>query len=255
MKKTFIILFAIAGFAALTYAQTATMPTTQTASRTALSGPNPMAAPTTQLTRATTRPSGDSTASSYNNNNNNRRFDRRSRSDTGRNTDSTSDATPQPRTYSRDFQVVLDRSIFIKGNKETPLVTDDPGPIIPRDFVAQAERSMVFNGVTAADAAVAMVENLDTHEILKLRVGDNILRGKVTAISLDYLDYQVGGRVTRIEFGHTFSGGIPETILGAITSPAATGTTTTQPATNLPPTRQLGESIEDYMRRRRAMGL
>ena len=115
---------------------------------------------------------------------------------------------------------------------------------------------MVFNGVTKSDVAVAMLENTDTHSVLYVHVGDEIARGKVTAITLDSLDYEAGGKVTRVEFGQTLSGGMGIlTIPGALASPAAGGTTQPSVGGSTSPNRQLGESVEAYMRRRRAMGL
>jgi hypothetical protein len=160
--------------------------------------------------------------------------------------------TPQPGQMSHDFDVVLNRSIFIHGDERT---TEGGGGFAPPIGSAAApENSLVFNGVTQSDSAVAMVENTETHEILKLRVGDSISHGRVLAITLNNLDYQVGGRVTRVSFGETLSGGSPEGD-NAIASPGAPGTTQPSNTSNSSVTRQLGESIEAYMRRRHAMGL
>ena len=98
---------------------------------------------------------------------------------------------------------------------------------------------------------MAMVENIETHEILKLRVGDPISHGRVVAITLDNLDYEAGGVVTRVGFGQNLSGGT-STGDNSAALPGAPGTT--QPS-NSSVTRQLGESVEAYLRRRHAMGL
>jgi hypothetical protein len=150
---------------------------------------------------------------------------------------------------SADFNIVMTRSIFLKGSQ---VQTQDTGR--SRTAVGSAsapERSLVFNGVTRGDSAMAMVENIETHEILKLRVGDPISRGKVLAITLDNLDYEADGIVTRVGFGQNLSGG---TTTGDNTAASTGAPGTTQPS-NSSVTRQLGESIEAYMRRRHAMGL
>jgi hypothetical protein len=150
---------------------------------------------------------------------------------------------------SADYEVVMNRSIFLKGTQTT---TDgDRGLSQASGSASAPERSLVFNGVTRGDNAMAMVENIETHEVLKLRVGDPISRGKVVAITLSNLDYEVDGVVTRVGFGETLSGGAPT----ADNSPAETGAPGTTQPSNLPVVRQLGESVEAYLRRRHAMGL
>jgi hypothetical protein len=152
------------------------------------------------------------------------------------------DPTPKPGQISGAFEIVMNRSIFKKGSQST---TDGGGIARSVNMPTVSERTLVFNGVTKGDNAIAMVENTDTHEVLKLRVGDEIARGKVVAISLDSLDYEVGGNVTHVAFGQTLSG-------GTFSGSSAAGTT--QPSAGSA-ARQLGESIEAYLRRRRAMGL
>ena len=190
--------------------------------------------PTTQMTRSTTRPS--------------RRRRRRTPIQAAGQSPLVS-PTPQPGKMSADFDAVMNRSIFLKGAQTQ---SHDGGASSAAVGSASApERSLVFNGVTRGDSAMAMVENIETHEILKLHVGDPISRGSVVAITLDNLDYEAGGVVTRVGFGQNLSGG---TTAGENTAalPGAPGTT--QPS-NSSVTRQLGESVEAYLRRRHAMGL
>jgi hypothetical protein len=74
----------------------------------------------------------------------------------------------------------------------------------------------------------------------------------VVGISLNSLDYQADGVITHVAFGQTFSGGtVSGSSGGQSTSPPFSAT---QPS-NLPAARQLGESMEAYLRRRHAMGL
>lgn len=156
-------------------------------------------------------------------------------------------ATAQPRRMSADYDVLMNRSIFLKGPQET---RDSGNMMAVSTPAGAAERSLVFNGVTKGDSAVAMLENTDTHEILRLRVGDEIARGKVVGISLNSLDYQVDGVIKHVGFGESLAG-------GSVSESASTATpgSTTQPSTNMPSARQLGESMEAYLRRRHAMGL
>ena len=109
---------------------------------------------------------------------------------------------------SRDYLVLTNRSIFKKGMQTVdPFApTTPPSPPPPSIYTVQ-ESALEFNGATRADEnRAAFFENTSTHEVLTRHAGDFIARGKIVAITLDSIDYQVNGRTTTILLGQTLDG-------------------------------------------------
>jgi hypothetical protein len=112
------------------------------------------------------------------------------------------------RGMSADYIVLTNRSIFKKGSQmtdpfapTTPLPPPRPQPYTP------AESSLEFNGAMHADASwTAFFENTSNHDVFVKHEGDNIARGKITAITLDSIDYETNGRQNTIALGHTLDG-------------------------------------------------
>jgi hypothetical protein len=69
------------------------------------------------------------------------------------------------------------------------------------------ENVMVFNGASNANGQmVAFIENTSLNSIARFQVGDSVATGKITAITLDQLDYSVNGRVTHVLIGQNLFG-------------------------------------------------
>jgi hypothetical protein len=128
---------------------------------------------------ATSRPSGSDSQSSGNRRRRNRR--------TSDNVDlpAASSTTPNPIPLSADFDLLTQRSIFVKsrGNRGGG---GGGGSDAPRP-----EDSYVFNGVTESEhKTVAFIEDTSTQKVQIAQVGDSIAQGKITRIVLDGLDYK-----------------------------------------------------------------
>jgi hypothetical protein len=109
---------------------------------------------------------------------------------------------------SPDYLVLTNRSIFKKGMQTVdPFApTTPPVPQPPSVYTVQ-ESSLEFNGATRADEnRAAFFENTSTHEVLTRHAGDFVADGKILAITLDSIDYQVNGRTTTIMLGQTLDG-------------------------------------------------
>jgi hypothetical protein len=173
------------------------------------------------------------------------------------------DLTPRP--ISVDYRVLLSRSIFIRGRQQVV----DPGSISDggrRIYVSDLnpsttqstqpsnvpswspENTLVFNGASDANGQlIAFIENISLNSIARFRVGDPIASGKVAGITLDQLDYAVGGRVTHVMLGQNLSG-------------VDTQVLTTQPVTATTGPAGLGSSggaddVLERLRRRRMQEL
>jgi len=156
-----------------------------------------------------------------------------------------------PRTVNTDFAMLLTRSIFKKG----PQQIVDPGapgsaPATRPAEVVAPEHNLVFNGVTEADAATALVEDTAGHKVNKLHVGDAIASGKVTGIDFDSLEYTVNGKARRIEIGQNLEGTVAAPTSGPAVFGASGGTSSGDSGTS----GGASNSILEKMRQRRMQG-
>jgi hypothetical protein len=127
--------------------------------------------------------------------------------------------------------VLQTRSIFVKGNQT--VAADSRSAFIPPSgpLGGKPESSLVFNGVIVVnDEADALVEDLSTHEVVKVRTGDAIAGGKVSGISFDDLAYLAKGRTLHVTIGQNLEGVTADTsalppspAISTPTAPAAGG--------------------------------
>jgi hypothetical protein len=128
--------------------------------------------------------------------------------------------TPLP--MSAAFSAVRYRSIFVKG--EQSLRPDGGGYTRPAyvPTPSRPQASLVFNGViVVGDRADAMIEDTNAHRVFTVRVGELLAGGRVLAITFDNLDYQDGGKLTRVAIGQTLEGTAATSLPDA--APTATG--------------------------------
>jgi len=192
----------------------------------------------------TSRPS----SSRFDNARNNRR-DRNNRNDR-RPGQQNASSNPQSNQQAL-YEQVGSRDIFVKGNQQTPEAIVNSGPALSPDQLRaqQAETQLILTGVSLADnGKIALMENRSDYSVTQLKIGDAVANGKVVNITLDSLDYKdKSGRIVRVAVGFNLSGG---DVWGISGSSSSGGTASTQPAKSGP--RLPGESMEDYLKRRRA---
>jgi|HubBroStandDraft_1064217.scaffolds.fasta_scaffold80797_1 hypothetical protein len=138
------------------------------------------------------------------------------------------------------------RNIFVKGNQRSlpPQPLPPPGPLPPSGPTAI---QLVLTGVSLSDyGKLAFLEDQSTYTVTRVQVGDTIAMGKILSITLNSLDYRdASGRIIRVEVGYNLAGGDVWGVSASTSSPGAS----TQPSRSGP--RQPGESMEDYLKRRR----
>jgi hypothetical protein len=163
-----------------------------------------------------------------------------------------------------DFAILYSRSVFVKGGRlpSPDSGQRDPGPPPP----APTATPLVFDGVlkdeSTANQAYAIIEDTMNAKVLVFKVGDSVPGGgKVTGITLDKLDLTgADGKALSISLGQNLQGGAgPGAASRSIpitTGPGAATGATSGPAISAPAgsPRQPGESIADYLRRKRLEG-
>lgn len=247
---------------ALAATQAATGPTTESASST--TGPASTGPATTQSGSAASEPSS---RSSFSNPFLDRR-DFRFNPPIATRTPGGPDLTPKP--YPRaQYGAMLSRSIFLKGRQYVTDTHVDPIPggrsqsgttttSAPPPSYAGAENVLVFNGASNANGQlVAFIENTGMNQIARYHVGDAVgqgAQGKITAITLDSMDYQVGARITHVNLGQNLNGQDVQVLttqpVGAGTGPGTGPAGTTQPGTS-----SGVESVLERLRKKRLQEL
>ena len=124
------------------------------------------------------------------------------------------DFHPQVRPIASEFQILSRRSIF----STRPIVADDGSPA--ETGPVRPEREFVLRGVaTEAGEYQAFVERVPNARILRLTAGDSVAQGRLRRVNLGGVDYEAGGRVTRIGIGYAFDGTQQEPVLPPSTQP------------------------------------
>ena len=129
------------------------------------------------------------------------------------------------------YKVLLERSIFARSgiarNVERPATTST-APSAPQ---LSPEQAVVFVGVLVQDGEyVAFAENQVTQQLMLLRTGDDVARGKVVGITLDTIAYGSGGQIKVVHLGQNLAGELAQTssfAAGASPSTAPAGTSGT----------------------------
>jgi len=137
--------------------------------------------------------------------------------------------TPQERPAEsgwKKYSVLAERNIFSRdrGRRE-PAQT--AGPKIPR----QTRPTIVLTGVVKRGGVfTAFLEDVVTNETRKVQVGEAVDEGKVMKIEVDHIDYEKGGKTTKVELGADLGGdGLSSTTEAAASGAAAGGKSVTRP--------------------------
>lgn len=140
------------------------------------------------------------------------------------------------------YEEVAMRNIFLRGNQRP---AQNPPPQTNYYSGVPTPTDLLLTGVSLTESGrVAFLENQPANEVTVVKIGDKISSGKVVNITLDSLDYRdSGGRTIRVGVGFNLAGGDVWGV-SASTRPSVQAGGTVQ---RLP-----GESMLDYLRRRRA---
>jgi hypothetical protein len=149
-------------------------------------------------------------------------------------------AVASGRPLPDQFAVLGKRSIFVRDRSRLASAAREftPAPASAPAAPPRPEASLALRGLSLQDTSgyTALIEDVSANKTLEFKVGDRIARGVVKELSLDYLAYESGGKVTRISMGQNLDG---ETVASTYTPPVAAATpgglATTRPAGSVSP--------------------
>lgn len=153
-----------------------------------------------------------------------------------------------------NYKIILQRNIFSRqrGPRIDPSQSrrmDAPPPPTPESY------HMLKGIVEENNVYIAFIENTQTGQMLKVREGDSVARGKVTAFNLDTIEYQFEDNKVTVALGNDLEGGKGTTTLNQMyeLSQSYTPTSTSQEKTkeSSSPSADEAEILKQLMERRR----
>ena len=119
----------------------------------------------------------------------------------------------RPPSYSERYGVLADHNIFVRDRSRIPRGGSGGGggsstQPSTRPTLKSPEEALALRGVVIEDGGLrAYVEDTNNYNMLRLSPGDNVARGKVSAIQIDAVQYEgPGGHREWIEIGQDFTG-------------------------------------------------
>jgi hypothetical protein len=152
------------------------------------------------------------------------------------------------------YKLLLERSIFARSGAARAVERTTTTSTAPAVKPLSPEQTIVFIGVLAQDHEyVAFAENRSNNQLMILRTGDDVAKGKVVGITLDTMAYGVAGAIKEVHLGQNLAGEVvaPGYAAGGATATAAPGAATATPGAAVPPGK---ESVAEQMRQRRLRG-
>ena len=123
-------------------------------------------------------------------------------------------AVPKSRPMSPDYRILTLRSVFSRDHNRPR--------VVPRDLTATtlpasndpaasgAEANFVLKGVAIEDGfPTAFFEMSLDQQTVRVRAGQAVSHGQISAITLDGINYQSGGKLSHVVIGQTLDGGMP----------------------------------------------
>lgn len=141
------------------------------------------------------------------------------------------------------YEIILQRNIFSRNRQafRPQESRQEPQQVV----MPNPESYYILKGIVQENNEfIAFVEDKRGGAVLRLRQGDDIVRGVIRALNLDTLEYQMGDQVTTIRLGSDLEGGY-----GAVTSAdlmewSQTPTTTAPPMQSSPQPPPSGDEAE-----------
>ena len=149
------------------------------------------------------------------------------------------------------YRVLVERNIFSRSRaRRLPF----RAPLAPQ-ATPRPEALVVLTGIVLqGDERVAFLEDTMTGATVKVRAGDQVAAGRLKNITLDYVEYEIGGRTEKIRIGRSLRRAPPASMPARAPYAAASRPTKAPAAAvSAPPTtgKSSAEAILERLRQRR----
>ncbi|HTL29607.1 MAG TPA: hypothetical protein VL282_10305 [Tepidisphaeraceae bacterium] len=102
--------------------------------------------------------------------------------------------------------MIAEKNIFLRDRTRYEPSTRSSSNVTTR-HEPTLEETLVLTGIVFEDDGFrAYVEDVPNEKILKLALGDSVAHGKIDAIEIDAVSYDMGGKQRWIEIGSDFTG-------------------------------------------------
>ena len=161
------------------------------------------------------------------------------------------DAAAQKKDVWENYQIILQRNIFSRqrGPRIDPSQRqriDVPPPPNPESY-------HILKGIVQENGVfIAFIENTQRGQIIKVREGDSVARGKVNSFNLDTIEYHFEDHKFIVAMGNDLEGGKGTTTLNQMYELSQTYTPTPQEGTveTSSPSADEAEILKKLMERR-----
>ena len=152
------------------------------------------------------------------------------------------------------YKIVVERNMFsrqrgpriIRQRQQRTVPTLPPAP--------DPESYVVLKGIVQEDGEfIAFLEDTQSGQILRVRQGDSVVRGKIKSLSLDSIEYEFEDKTTTVTMGLNLQGGLDGTTFTGMYELSQIPSTTTEAGTtesSAPPSEDEAEILRQLMERR-----
>ncbi len=103
-----------------------------------------------------------------------------------------------------DYKILVDRNIFSRNRGRS---FERESREAKEQVVPAPESYLVLKGIIQQGSKrIAFFEDSRTGETMRARIGDAVARGKVQNITLDTVEYELNGKLTKTEVGENLEG-------------------------------------------------
>ena len=161
---------------------------------------------------------------------------------------------PGPKTSWDVYKIIVERNMFSRQRRsrtnrpriqrQVPVAPPAPDP----------ESYVVLKGVVQEDGEfIAFLEDTQSGQILRVRQGDSVVRGRITSLTLDSIEYEFEDKTTIVTMGLNLQGGRDGTTFTGMYELSQTYSSASEEDTgesSAPPTEDEAEILRQLMERR-----
>jgi len=125
------------------------------------------------------------------------------------------------------YKIIVERNMFSRqrGPRVDRSRRQRQVPVAPP--VPDPESYVVLKGIVQEDGAfIAFLEDTQSGQILRVRQGDGVVRGKIKALTLDSIEYEFEDKTTTVTMGLNLQGGRDGTLFTGMYESSQTSSTT-----------------------------